>query len=98
MSRKIMVKKGTKLREWQDRNIGLVQECSKCKRVTRVTVDHIIPFCILNRLDDGAEISVNDVENFELLCVPCNSMKSGNIDITNPKTARLLVKYMQPYL
>lgn len=90
--------KKSKLFEWQERNNAQEGVCAKCGRTTKMTVDHIIPVMITDRLDEGYEIATNDEENFQLLCRPCNTMKSGNIDITNPKTARLLVKYMQPYL
>lgn len=90
--------KGTKLFEWQERATH-AGECEKCHRfLPRLTVDHIIPVSILERLDEGREIAVNDEDNFQLICGPCNMLKSSQIDITNPKTARNLVKYLQPYL
>ncbi len=88
----------TALARWQEENKGKELKCERCNRWTRITVDHIIPVNILSCLDGGYELSVNDEENFQLLCEPCNRMKSGNLDITNPRTAKLLVKYMQPYL
>lgn len=89
-------KKGTKLFEWQNRGFGTCEKCGRGQ--VKLTVDHIIPVAILRMLDDGEFLVLNDEENFQLLCFPCNSMKMDRIDITNPKTANLLVKYMQPYL
>lgn len=88
--------KNSKLYEWQGINFG---ECQKCHRKeVKLTVDHIIPVAILRRLDDSEQLVLNDEENFAHLCVPCNTMKADGIDITNPKTAQLLTKYMKPYL
>lgn len=98
--KKMRTLKGTKYQEWLARTQSLGPAvCEDCQReVMRLTVDHIIPLSILERLDEGHDIAWNDEENFRLICGPCNSFKSGYIDITNPKTAHLLVKYMQPYL
>lgn len=102
MSRKLKTNtrkvRESKLFEWQEKAKS-PGECAKCKRLCLwLTVDHIIPVSVLDRLDDGVELILNDEENFQLLCKPCNMMKSSIIDITNPKTAKLMVKYMRPYL
>jgi 5-methylcytosine-specific restriction endonuclease McrA len=90
--------KHSKLAAYQKTNQGRVGMCPKCGRESELTVDHLVPVSFLDCLDDGYEIAINDEENFEALCRPCNMFKSSRIDITNPKTARLITKYMQPYL
>lgn len=91
-------KTGTKLREWQKKAL-LGGVCVKCDRkVAKLTVDHIIPMSFLNRIDDFDELAKNWEENYQMLCHPCNTMKAGSIDITNKKTAQLLLKIIQPYL
>jgi|TARA_Y100000034_G_scaffold64432_1_gene77950 5-methylcytosine-specific restriction endonuclease McrA len=91
-------KRKSKLFEWQQKaNEGGV--CEKCKRqVGYLTVDHVVPIHFLHRLDNGREIVLEDEENYELLCQPCNKMKGSDIDITNSKTAKLIYKYIKPYL
>ena len=90
--------KNSALAKYHKLNDGTVGTCEKCGRTTQLTVDHIIPVNILERLDDGYQIAINDEENFAHYCRPCNTMKGGNLDVTNPKTAQLMTKYMKPYL
>lgn len=73
--------------------------CAKCGlEVKRLTVDHIVPLHVLWSFDNAFEISANDPDNFQMLCEVCNRIKSGTLDMRNPKTAKLLQKYIQPYL
>jgi len=73
-------------------------ECVKCKRmVGYLTVDHIVPASFVMCLDNGKYLAVNDEENFQMLCQPCNKMKGASWDFTNSATIKLLVKYLQPY-
>ena len=89
-------KKGTKLREWQDRNKEL-GVCSKCGKFKEITVDHIIPVYLMEQLGLDDEI-VNDEENFENVCLTCNRFKSCRIEMANPKTIPLLKKYINNLL
>jgi len=86
-----MKKKGTKLNEWQKRaNEG--GTCAKCGRtLPYMTVDHIVPIAILDMLDDTGQMKYECERNFQLLCRPCNSFKSGRIDKTNPITREILL-------
>lgn len=67
--------------------------CPRCSGNTILTVEHIIPAFLLEQLglDDAV---VNDAENMELLCIPCNRYKAGRIDLVHPKTIPLLKKYI----
>lgn len=90
--------KGSLLEQWRIKGLsgGL---CHKCNiQVRRLTVDHIIPIHILSALDNAFDIAVNDENNFQFLCEICNRIKSGSLNVRDPRTARLLVKYMTPYL
>ncbi len=90
-------KKNTKLREYQ-LLAELGGECSKCKRnMEKLSVDHIVPVNFLKCLDD-TRLMYEDEDNFVVICQPCNHLKSGRFDFTNPKTAKLLQKYIEPYL
>lgn len=87
----------SKLWEWQQKcsNGG---ECEKCKRmVGYLTVDHLVPQSFILCLDNGRELAINDEDNFQKLCQPCNKMKGAAWDFTNRKTITLLEKYLKPY-
>lgn len=90
-----MKKNKTKLSEWQIK-AKLGGECSICKKtVKKLTVDHIIPVTIVRNIDLTGEAIYEDEENFELICSPCNSLKSHNLDRKNPKTKKILEKYLK---
>ena len=82
---------GTKLYEWQLNPNGT---CVKCGYEGRMTVDHIIPVTIIEVIDRTGRAVVNDEDNFQYLYGACNAMKSNRIDIQNPKTKELLLKYV----
>ncbi len=86
-------KKDTVLWRLQRENKGKSGICPKCGKEREMTVEHIIPvhFMLQLGLDDEA---VNDVENFEMLCLLCNRFKGGQLDLANPKTVELLKKYV----
>lgn len=91
----MLKKKNSKLSEWQNkaRQGG---KCAACKKVVKnLTVDHIVPVTIVRNLDLTGEAIYEDEENFELICSPCNSLKGHNLDRKNPKTKRLLEKYLK---
>jgi len=89
--KKMKPKKKTKYYEWQQKALqGGV--CSTCnRRFDVLTVDHIIPQSIVQVIDP--EAVYEDEENFMLVCAACNRFKAGRIDIKNPKTKELLIKY-----
>ena len=85
--------KGTKLGEWQN-TTAKGGQCTLCKNnYERLTVEHIIPSHILTELG-LADLIYNDEENFETLCLGCNRLKAGTINILHPKTIPLLKKYI----
>lgn len=87
------VKKKSKLFAWQEKaKLGGV--CENCHhKVYTLTVDHIIPVSILLPLDRTGEICAEDEDNLQMLCRACNQFKGNNLDIKNPKTKTLLIKY-----
>ena len=90
-----MKKQNSKLSEWQ-KKAKLGGECATCKNIVdKLTVDHIIPVAIVRNIDLTGEAIYEDEENFELVCLPCNSIKSHNLDRKNPKTKQLLEKYLK---
>ena len=68
--------------------------CAKCLRVTNVTVDHIVPVVILKSIDDTGTAALEDEENFQFLCHPCNAFKGDMLDKANPKTKVIINKYL----
>lgn len=86
-----MIKKKSTLTEWQNRLRSPAREevCLKCGRNLYLTVDHIIPVHMLTSLNLEEEIYQWE-DNFQVLCYACNKFKSGTLDISNPKTLRLL--------
>ena len=89
--------KGSKLRELQEQVNNGEGVCSKCKRTDHLTVDHIIPFSLLEQLGIDKETQRNDEENFDVLCRWCNMQKANRLDHLNPKTVPLLKKYVAEY-
>ena len=88
----------SKLFQWQQKHNEEGGVCQKCLRdVKHLTVDHIIPSSFVLCLDNGRNLAINDEENFQVLCQPCNKMKGSAWDFTNPKTVTLLKKYLQQY-
>lgn len=69
-------------------------KCEKCPATDNLTLDHIIPKTML--LDMGFEPDGQDFdeENFSCLCRRCNMFKSNRLDFSNPKTKKLLLKYI----
>lgn len=63
--------------------------CAKCPRIHYLTIDHIIPKIILK--DFGVDSSLKFFpENYQVLCKPCNMLKSSHLDFSNSKTIPLL--------
>ena len=68
--------------------------CDKCPRRKYLTIDHIIPKIILK--DFGVDASLKFFpENFQVLCKPCNMLKSSHLDFANPKTIPLLRRLIE---
>lgn len=91
-------KKKTKLYEWQQRVNNGDGACSKCGRKDHLTVDHVIPVSLLNQLCIPKEEHYDDEENFDILCRWCNRQKGAELDHLNPKTPKLLQKYVSRYI
>lgn len=87
-------KLGTKLIEWQHkaRKGGV---CEMCGRIVHLlSVDHIVPSSIINSFDDTGMMQYEDEDNFQLVCLPCNKFKGGQLDKRNPKTKEILLKLL----
>jgi len=48
--------------------------CLKCGRPRRLEADHVIPLAWADRLE-YKDVALNDIENVQPLCKPCNSGK-----------------------
>lgn len=51
--------------------------CQKCGSDDRCEVDHIIPWHI---------VKVHEIDNLQLLCLPCNRAKGGKVEADGRKT------------
>lgn len=68
-------------------------ECARCGRREWLSLDHIVPFSLLEQL--GVDMKVDDDdENWQILCRPCNVFKANRLDFTNPKTKEILLRYI----
>lgn len=89
-------KKKSKLYEWQQRCKQGTEKCSRCGDTKGLTVDHIVPSHLLLQLStEHTPMAHEWEENFEILCMYCNRMKGGNLDVRNPKTYQVLRKALQ---
>lgn len=78
------------LEAWK-RDIG---KCQTCGRKENLTLDHIIPLLILK--DFGFDPKkFFDKDDMRLLCRPCNQLKSNHLDFNDPRTEKLLLKYIE---
>ena len=80
--------------ELRKRLIRTIGKCESCNRNINLTLDDIIPQSLLKQLGIDPEV-VFLKENFQLLCYGCNQFKSDRLDFRNPKTKKLLLKYLK---
>jgi 5-methylcytosine-specific restriction endonuclease McrA len=71
--------------------------CKRCMSHTDLTIDHIIPVSFLLTQLGATVNETYDWDNFQVLCRPCNTLKAGRFDLSNPKTKELLIKYTNKY-
>lgn len=69
-------------------------KCRKCGRTENLTLDHIVPKTILQSF--GVDTFRESVKgNYQLLCKPCNTFKSGRLDFSSPETKPLLIGLLE---
>jgi len=78
----------------QDYFARTAKKCAKCPRENMLSVDHIIPLRILASFGFNVKLFY-DEENLQILCGACNHLKSDYLDFGNPKTKKLLIKYLE---
>jgi hypothetical protein len=66
--------------------------CEKCGRVENLTIDHIVPQMWLEQFGVSRIDSFERQELLQLLCKPCNALKSCRVDWENPKTKPILLQ------
>lgn len=67
--------------------------CRRCSRKDMLTVDHLIPRILLAQF--GVDVEREFLpDNLILLCRPCNSLKSGNLDFSFPETKTVLLELL----
>lgn len=72
------------------------EKCRRCGKTEHLTLDHIIPVSLLRQLiGQDNESKYEDLENLEILCRRCNLFKANQVDMTNPKSKPLLLKYIE---
>lgn len=78
-------------------NILAIREnkCERCGRESMLSLDHIVPVNILKMMGLSVMEIYGDEQNLALLCRPCNSLKSGNLDFSDKRTKPLLLKYLE---
>lgn len=91
-------KKGTVLRKLQNNVNEGGYQCEKCGRKDHLTVDHIIPVHILTALYIEPEYFNDDGDNLGVLCRWCNKLKGAQLDHLDPRTPKLLVKYVKKFI
>ncbi len=79
--------------EWRRKMVENGHICS-CGRKDMLTIDHIVPKQILIEMGFDAERQWMP-ENFVIMCRPCNALKSGRLDFSNPKTKEILTKLLE---
>lgn len=65
--------------------------CPKCKENKKLSLDHIIPVCIL--IDMGIDVYRDD-DNIQVICYDCNKEKRGRLDFADSRTIPLLRRYL----
>lgn len=71
--------------------------CARCGDTQELTIDHIIPVGMLLNSFGAKKEETYDYDNFQALCRRCNTAKGGWMDVSNPKTKPLLIKYANKY-
>lgn len=66
----------------------------RCGRADMLTIDHVVPRVILIEMGFNAEYQWMP-ENFEVMCRPCNALKSGHLDFSNPKTKKIFTQLLK---
>lgn len=59
--------------EWKAMKRRFNYRCAKCKKRTKLTIDHIIPVSANGK---------NSIDNIQPLCMPCNSRKSYKVPVS----------------
>lgn len=68
--------------------------CSRCDRISNLTIDHIIPKDWLKQF--GVDVDREfDEDNLTVLCRTCNTFKGNRLDFADKKTKSLLLKYLE---
>lgn len=75
------------------RNVGCARCNTQPSEFNPLTIDHIIPDFFLSQFGFDAN-RLWDEENIQVLCRRCNQFKSCKLDLANPKTKSLLLKYL----
>jgi 5-methylcytosine-specific restriction endonuclease McrA len=70
-----------------------VGKCARCGRSEMLTIDHIIPKTLLRFFMDAERELL--LENYQVLCRPCNQLKSAQLDFSIPQTKELLLKLLE---
>lgn len=72
-------------------------KCARCFSSEELTLDHIIPISFLMQNFGASKEETYDWDNFQPLCRKCNTLKAGRFDLSNEKTKKLLLKYIEIY-
>ncbi len=78
---------------WRQKMIESGAICA-CGRKDMLSIDHLVPKQILIEMGFDAERQWMP-ENFVIMCRPCNALKSGRLDFSNPKTKEILTKLLE---
>jgi len=82
----------TEIEHYLDRH-----NCARCSSSKELTIDHIIPVSFLMQNFGATKEETYDWDNFQVLCRKCNTLKAGRFDLSNEKTKKLLLKYIEIY-
>lgn len=68
------------------------KQCKNCGQTERLTTDHIIPKNFYEMFGKVSDAEKED--NWETLCVECNTEKNNRVDLTNENTFKKVIDYI----
>lgn len=71
------------------------ETCYKCGYVGKLTDDHRIPRWLVRRVGNFGVKGKTTAKNIQRLCRPCNAIKAGYMDYSDPIVREYLKDFIQ---